>query len=47
MVRPTAVSEALASAYGTKLATFPVAHDMVLDPNGKLVADCILAWIQG
>jgi pimeloyl-ACP methyl ester carboxylesterase len=44
---PPAVNKALASAYGTKLETFPVAHDMMLDPNWKLVADCILAWIQG
>jgi pimeloyl-ACP methyl ester carboxylesterase len=44
---PTAVNEALASAYGVKLETFPATHDMMLDPNWKLVADCILAWIQG
>jgi hypothetical protein len=44
---PTAVNEALASAYGTKLETFPVAHDMMLDPNWRLVADGILSWIKG
>jgi pimeloyl-ACP methyl ester carboxylesterase len=43
---PTAVNEVLASAYGIKLETFPVAHDMMLDPNWKLVADCIVAWTQ-
>jgi pimeloyl-ACP methyl ester carboxylesterase len=43
---PPSVNEALASAYGTTLETFPVAHDVMLEPYWERVASRIVAWLR-
>ena len=37
--------EKTAKAYGTEAQFFDMAHDMMLEPNWKEVADAILTWI--
>jgi alpha-beta hydrolase superfamily lysophospholipase len=40
-------AQATARAYGTEAEMFPdMAHDMMLEPNWKRVADRVLSWIQ-
>jgi pimeloyl-ACP methyl ester carboxylesterase len=42
-----AEEQATARAYGTEAEIFPnMAHDMMLEPNWRQVADCILGWLQ-
>jgi len=39
--------EATARAYGTTATIFPdMAHDMILEPGWREVADTILAWLD-
>ena len=42
---PRPIKEAIAQAYNTKLETFPVAHDMMLDTNWEMVACRIVNWL--
>ena len=42
---PREVNEALARAYRTRLETFPVAHDMMLEANWEQVAGRIVTWL--
>jgi len=42
---PEKINNALAKNYGTKLETFPVAHEMMLDSNWELVAHRIVSWL--
>ncbi len=42
---PLRVNEALALAYNTRLETFPVAHDMMLDRGWESVAERIVGWL--
>lgn len=41
-----AINENLAKAYHTRLETFPVAHDMMLDANWESVARQIVNWLE-
>ncbi len=43
---PHQVNESLAQAYNTKLETFPVAHDMILEANWETVANRIVNWLS-
>jgi pimeloyl-ACP methyl ester carboxylesterase len=43
---PRAINQALAAAYHTELEEFPVAHDIMLEANWRLVAARIVAWIH-
>ncbi len=42
---PYKVNESLAQVYNTKLETFPVAHDMMLEANWESVASRIVNWL--
>jgi hypothetical protein len=38
--------EAMAKRYGAALESFPLGHELMLEPQWRSVADCIDVWLR-